>query len=718
MLKLRHLVLVCSLLVTYGAAVTFGQVNCTGVATWDPVVLYLAADHTQVVFQGRLYEAVVDSRVAQPQPGGNTWWRDLGACGGAPPPPPPPPPPPAGVQIAGAWTAGTTHGAQAGSNRALIFTAHAEHNGTLSLNSVSYGGRAMTKIIERTATSAGSPTIAYTAAFILNESGIAAATNGTFVVTWSITPTQPPAFSSVFLINVNQSAPIGASASGVSNSATATTAALATASGDRVIVAATNGNTGSYTMNNGLTEALEVAPGSADGVAGSKAATGANETPSVSHSAVNRQAVIGFVVRGGGAGGGGDTQAPTPPTNLRVTAVTASSVSLAWDASTDNVGVTGYDVFRGATLAGGTTLTSFMVNGLNCDTLFVFTVKAKDAAGNVSVSSMSVSATTLDCVIVNPGPRIYAPYADMGLFPTFNMTQTANATGVKFFTMAFINSRGCEATWFGILSLTDPFATERGNDINSLRALGGDAIVSFGGASGAELAEVCGSASATQAQYQRVITMYGLRRVDFDIEGAAVAIPTSVNIRNQAIAGLQRVNPGLEVSYTLPVLPTGLTQDGINLLKNAVQNGVNLTTINLMTFDYGSFQGPSADLHIQAINATADQLGQAGLLPQLSQAQRRAMMSITIMNGNDDQGRVTSLQDAQQVLSAARGRVFGCGVFTGTIRAPAAATSRVVGYLRLISPSLTYSRRSRNVGTHMPANHQLGEVRTKYVNLG
>ena len=649
MLKLRHLALVCSILMVVGVSVAFGQVDCTGVATWDPVVLYLAADHTHVVFQGRLYEAVVDSRVAQPQPGGNTWWRDLGACGGSPPPPPP-----VGVQIAGAWTAGTTHAVQAGSNRALIFTAHAEHNGTLSLNSVTYGGRSMTKIIERSASSAGSPTIADTAAFILNESGIAAATNGTFVVTWSITPTQPPAFSSVFLINVNQSALLRASASGVSNSATATTAALATVSGDRVIVAATNGNTGLYTMNNGFTEALEVAPGSADGVTGSKAATGANETPSVTHSAVNRQSVVGFVVRGATGGGGGDTQAPTAPTNLRVTAITASSVSLAWDASTDNVGVTGYDVFQG-TLAGGTTMTSFMVNGLNCDTPFVFTVKAKDAAGNVSVSSSSVSATTLDCVIVNPGPRIYAPYADVGLFPTFNMTQTANATGVKFFTMAFINSRGCEATWFGILSLSDPFATERGNDINSLRALGGDAIISFGGASGAELAEVCGSASATQAQYQRVITMYGLKRVDFDIEGAAVASPVSVDIRNQAIAGLQRMNPGLVVSYTLPVLPTGLTQDGINLLKNAVQNGVNLTTLNLMTFDYGaSFQGASADLHIQAINSTADQLGQAGLLPQLSQAQRRAMMSITIMNGNDDQGRVTSLLDAQQVLTAAR----------------------------------------------------------------
>ncbi|MFB9328402.1 fibronectin type III domain-containing protein [Paenibacillus aurantiacus] len=95
-------------------------------------------------------------------------------------------------------------------------------------------------------------------------------------------------------------------------------------------------------------------------------------------------------------GGTSDTQAPAAPANLRVTATTSTSVALAWNASTDNVGVTGYDVYRGASLVGstsGSTLT-YTNTGLAAGTAYSFTVKAKDAAGNVSAASASVSVTT------------------------------------------------------------------------------------------------------------------------------------------------------------------------------------------------------------------------------------------------------------------------------------------------------------------------------------
>ena len=91
---------------------------------------------------------------------------------------------------------------------------------------------------------------------------------------------------------------------------------------------------------------------------------------------------------------GGDTQAPTAPSSLHVTAFTSTSVSLAWTASTDNVGVTGYDVYRGSTKVGTVTGTTYTDTGLTANTSYTYTVKAHDAAGNVSAASNAVSQTT------------------------------------------------------------------------------------------------------------------------------------------------------------------------------------------------------------------------------------------------------------------------------------------------------------------------------------
>ncbi|CAM3443235.1 glycosyl hydrolase family 18 protein [Paenibacillus lupini] len=96
-------------------------------------------------------------------------------------------------------------------------------------------------------------------------------------------------------------------------------------------------------------------------------------------------------------GGSGDTTVPSAPSNLRVTATTSSSVTLTWNASTDNVAVTGYDVYRGTTLAGSTSngVLTFTNSGLSGSTTYSFTVKAKDAAGNSSAASTALSVTTL-----------------------------------------------------------------------------------------------------------------------------------------------------------------------------------------------------------------------------------------------------------------------------------------------------------------------------------
>ncbi len=90
-----------------------------------------------------------------------------------------------------------------------------------------------------------------------------------------------------------------------------------------------------------------------------------------------------------------DTEAPSAPTNLSASNVTQTSVDLSWNASTDNVGVTGYNVYQGASLLGSVTGTSAQVTNLSAGTTYSFSVKAKDAAGNLSTASNEVTVTTL-----------------------------------------------------------------------------------------------------------------------------------------------------------------------------------------------------------------------------------------------------------------------------------------------------------------------------------
>ncbi|WP_062620113.1 M4 family metallopeptidase [Aequorivita aquimaris] len=90
-----------------------------------------------------------------------------------------------------------------------------------------------------------------------------------------------------------------------------------------------------------------------------------------------------------------DTQAPTAPGSLSASNVTQTTLTLSWNASTDNVGVTGYDVFQGSTNLGSVTSTSANITGLSPATAYSFRVRAHDAAGNNSGFSNTVNVTTL-----------------------------------------------------------------------------------------------------------------------------------------------------------------------------------------------------------------------------------------------------------------------------------------------------------------------------------
>jgi hypothetical protein len=364
------------------------------------------------------------------------------------------------------------------------------------------------------------------------------------------------------------------------------------------------------------------------------------------------------LINGGSCTGSSDTTAPTAPANLRSTGVTANSVSLAWNASTDNVGVTGYDIYRGGTLATSVTGTTGTVSGLSPSTTYTFTVKARDAAGNASAASNSVSVTTPTGPPPPPPSAVpVAPYIDMGAWPTPILSTVASASTVKSYTLAFITASGCKAMWFNAY---DPRAGWQLDEITKIRNAGGDVKISFGGASGVELAQACSSVSALTAEYQAVINAYSLKYIDFDIEGAGVAEPASIALRNQAMKALQAANPNLRISLTLPVLPEGLDANGLNVVRSARDAGVNLDSVNVMAMDYYR-AGDYGDFAVQAANSTFNQL--KALYPAKTDAQLWKMVGVTPMLGVNDDGRIYNQDDARQLVAFAKTKHLGMLAF-------------------------------------------------------
>lgn len=110
-----------------------------------------------------------------------------------------------------------------------------------------------------------------------------------------------------------------------------------------------------------------------------------------------------------------DTTAPTAAT-LSASGTTTTSTNLSWSGATDNIGVTGYDVYQNGTFRASTASTSFVANGLTAATAYSFYVVAKDAAGNLSPASNTVNVTTL-------APDTTAPTA-----PTLSASGTTSSS--------------------------------------------------------------------------------------------------------------------------------------------------------------------------------------------------------------------------------------------------------------------------------------------------
>ncbi|GAB7185296.1 carbohydrate binding domain-containing protein [Kitasatospora sp. Ki12] len=192
-----------------------------------------------------------------------------------------------------------------------------------------------------------------------------------------------------------------------------------------------------------------------------------------------------------------------------------------------------------------------------------------------------------------------APYEYLGWGSPQKPTDVMKATGVKWFTLAFVLSDGgCTPKWDGTRALTG------GSDqaaIDSIRAAGGDVVISVGGWSGNKLGEKCSSASALAGAYQKVIDAYRLKALDIDIEDTEFGNAT---VRQRVVDALKIVktkNPGIVTYVTLGTTPSGPDANGKDLIKRGAAAGLANDGWVIMPFDFGGHSGSMGQATVSAL---------------------------------------------------------------------------------------------------------------------
>jgi hypothetical protein len=239
-----------------------------------------------------------------------------------------------------------------------------------------------------------------------------------------------------------------------------------------------------------------------------------------------------------------------------------------------------------------------------------------------------------------------APYVDMSNGQEGMLDTAITGHGLKAYTAAFVLGEGCNQIWgdtlpIGADSYTDPL-------IAKAKSEGASVIISSGGSAGEALAWTCSTQSSIDAGYQAIINDYGVTQLDFDIEGAAIADTAAAARQMQAMKDLKASNPGLQFSMTLPVLASGLTNDGINILKAAKNAGIKIDVVNIMTMDY--YSGTGTEMGQGSVAAAQATLAQ---MQAVDSSYTYANLGITPMIGKNDDGSTFTLADAQTVESFA-----------------------------------------------------------------
>ncbi|MFD8677073.1 lectin [Streptomyces seoulensis] len=243
-------------------------------------------------------------------------------------------------------------------------------------------------------------------------------------------------------------------------------------------------------------------------------------------------------------------------------------------------------------------------------------------------------------------PMAVAPYLYNGWGSPPSPTTIMNATGVKWFTLAFVLSNGtCNPQWDGGRPLTGGVDQQT---INTVRGAGGDVIPSFGGYSGNKLESSCTSASALAGAYQKVIDAYRLKAIDIDLEADAYSNATVQQRTVDALRTVKANNSGIKVYVTIG---TGQSGPDTGLIKRAADSGLQVDSWTIMPFDFGGAGQNMGTLTTRAAEGLKNALKSAY---GYSDDQAYRGMGISSMNGITDDNETVTPADFQTILGYAQ----------------------------------------------------------------
>ncbi|XP_054161842.1 chitinase-like [Oppia nitens] len=250
------------------------------------------------------------------------------------------------------------------------------------------------------------------------------------------------------------------------------------------------------------------------------------------------------------------------------------------------------------------------------------------------------------CNYAKREPR-FAPYLFMGRSQDVHLVQYKQQTGISGFTLAFALAGGgaCNPMWDGTIPIDEPNLV---NELKAFKAAGGNYIVATGGAAGVYLENACGSAANLQAAYKKILDVTGATGLDIDVE-ATIPVDTVM----EALAGLQRQNPSITVSFTLRVIGDDYGVTDLNVIQSAAKHGVDVDAVNPMAMDFG--KSPKSKTWGDAVVNTGDSVVRQmkTIWPQKSDPELYSMLGITPMIGLNDVGMIFELDHARQLVKYA-----------------------------------------------------------------